>query len=66
MRRIEMKMSDSSFQVVHEESGKRTATFSGLTPNTVYYFKIFGYRGAGPTIGYKTDDPIQQVSIEAK
>lgn len=46
--------------------GKRTATFSGLTPNTVYFFKIFGYRGAGATISYKTDGAIQQVSIEAK
>jgi len=46
--------------------GKQTVTFGGLTLNTVYYFKIFGYRGSGATIGYKTDGTIQQVSIKAK
>jgi len=46
--------------------GVQKAVFGGLTPNTLYYFKIFSYRGAGSNIDYKTDGPIQQVSIQAK
>lgn len=46
--------------------GVQKAIFGGLTPNTVYYFKIFSYRGAGSSIDYKTDGTIQQVSIQAK
>jgi len=66
MQQIEMKMFGSSFQVVHEEAGKQTATFGSLTPNTVYYFNIFTYRGAGSTINYKTDGNVEKVSIQAK
>jgi endonuclease I len=46
--------------------GIETCTFGSLTPNTMYYFKIFGYTGAGASIDYKTDGTVQQVSIEAK
>lgn len=61
-----MEMLGSKFLDFRMNPGKRTTTFSGLTPNTVYYFKIFGYRGAGTTIGYKTDGDIQQISLQAK
>jgi len=47
-------------------AGIRKAIFGGLTPNTVYYFKIFGYTGSGASIDYKTDGTIQQTSITAK
>jgi hypothetical protein len=40
--------------------------FGGLTPNSLYYFKIFGYTGSGANIDYKTDGIIQQVSLLAK
>jgi endonuclease I len=40
--------------------------FGGLTPNSLYYFKIFGYTGSGANIDYKTDGTIQQVSLLAK
>lgn len=46
--------------------GKQTATFGGLTPGIVYYFKIFGYTGSGDQISYKTDETIPQISIQAK
>lgn len=46
--------------------GLGTCTFGGLTENTTYYFKIFGYTGSDVNIDYKTDGTIQQISIEAK
>ncbi|MCD4697209.1 MAG: endonuclease [Bacteroidales bacterium] len=46
--------------------GTATCTFGGLTENTVYYFKIYGYTGSGAAIDYKTDGTVQQISIEAK
>jgi len=39
--------------------------FGNLSPNTMYYFKIFGYTGTGASIDYKTDGGVQQVGIEA-
>ncbi|MFZ4547107.1 MAG: endonuclease, partial [Bacteroidales bacterium] len=35
--------------------GQQSAIFKDLIPNTVYYFKLFGYTGSGSTINYKTD-----------
>lgn len=46
--------------------GVETCIFGGLTPNTPYYFKIFGYTGNGSAIDYKTDGGVMQVSLEAK
>ena len=46
--------------------GVGTCVFGGLTPNTLYYFKIYGYAGSGTGIDYKTDGSVQQVSLEAK
>jgi len=46
--------------------GIESCIFGGLTPNTIYYFKIFGYTGSGTSIAYKTDGTVQQVAIEAK
>ena len=42
-------------------SGVQEAWFSNLTPNTTYYFKIFGYQGSGSSIDYKTDGAVPQV-----
>lgn len=40
--------------------------FGSLSPNTLYYFKIFGYTGSGANIDYKTDGTLQQISLLAK
>lgn len=40
--------------------------FASLTPNTTYYFKIYGFTGSGSSIAYKTDGTVQQLAIEAK
>ncbi|MCF8367650.1 MAG: fibronectin type III domain-containing protein [Bacteroidales bacterium] len=41
-------------------SGIETFEFTGLTPSTTYYFKLFSYNGTGSTINYKTDGTIPQ------
>jgi endonuclease I len=41
--------------------GVQQAWFANLTPNTTYYFKIFGYSGTGGGINYKTDGVIPQI-----
>jgi hypothetical protein len=42
--------------------GTQTATFSGLTENTTYYFKIFPYTNSGTNINYKTNETVPQAS----
>ena len=42
--------------------GVQAATFTGLTSNTTYYFKIYSYTNAGSLINYKLDGVIQQSS----
>jgi hypothetical protein len=37
------------------------AIFKNLTPNTIYYFKIFGYTGSGSNINYKLDGVIPEI-----
>lgn len=39
------------------------AWFTNLVPNTVYYFKMYGYTGTGSGINYKTDGGIPQVEM---
>ena len=45
--------------------GVETCTFKGLLEGTVYYIKMFGYTGSGSFIDFKTDETIQQISIQA-
>jgi len=45
--------------------GKGKCVFGGLTPNMMYYFKIYSHTGTGVSIDYKTDGSVQQVGIEA-
>jgi len=35
--------------------------FTGLNPNTSYYFKLFPYSGSGSSVNYKTDGLVPQV-----
>ncbi|NVO18467.1 MAG: endonuclease [Bacteroidetes bacterium] len=43
--------------------GIQQAIFSVLTPNTTYYFKIFGYTGSGSNISYKTNGIVPQIQM---
>ena len=42
--------------------GVQACTFSGLSSNTTYYFKIFPYTNAGSIIDYKTSEPVPAAS----
>jgi len=42
--------------------GTQTCTFTGLTENTTYYFKIYPYTNSGSAINYKTDGEVPQTS----
>ncbi len=48
--------------VKYVDAGVKTATFSGLNPETTYYFKIFAFNGNGIAINYKTDGNVPQAS----
>jgi len=41
-------------------SGNQNFTFSGLNPQSTYYFKIFPFNGSGANINYKTSLPVPQ------
>jgi len=41
--------------------GVQNVWFRDLLPNTVYYFKIYGYTGSGTGINYKIDGPVPQL-----
>jgi len=40
--------------------GSQSFTWTGLLPNTTYYFKIFPYTNSGSLIDYKTDGNVPQ------
>jgi hypothetical protein len=41
--------------------GVQSAWFTELIPNTVYYFKIFSFKGSGAARTYKTDGTVPQL-----
>ena len=43
-------------------AGTQTCTFTGLSENTTYYFKIYPYTNSGSAINYKTDGTVPQTS----
>lgn len=43
--------------------GVQTLSYSGLTPVTTYYFKIYPFTNSGSNINYKVDGAVQQVSV---
>jgi len=51
---------DDGLLVKNIASGVGTFQFTGLTPNTPYYFRIFPYNGTAASINYKTDGTIPQ------
>ncbi len=42
--------------------GVQTVYFTGLTPSTIYYFKIFPYTNSGININYKTSGTVPNAS----
>lgn len=42
--------------------GQEYIWIKNLTPNTTYYFKMYGYTGSGSSIDYKTDGSVPQIS----
>jgi hypothetical protein len=56
---------NDSFWVKNVSYGIEEVIFSGLTPGTTYYFKMWGYTGSGASIDYKTDGEVLQTSILA-
>jgi endonuclease I len=45
----------------HVLFGVQNVWFKNLNPNTIYYFKLFGYSGSGASIDYKTDGTVPQI-----
>jgi hypothetical protein len=43
--------------------GTESVTFSGLSANTAYYFKIWPYYGSGASIDYKTDGTVPTATV---
>ncbi|HBX65865.1 MAG TPA: hypothetical protein DEG32_06800, partial [Balneolaceae bacterium] len=50
-------LSDGS-AVLNISQGTQSASFSGLNPNTQYYFEIYSYTNSGSNINYKTDGTV--------
>jgi hypothetical protein len=44
--------------------GMQQVWFTNLIPNTLYYFKMYGYRGSGSSINYKVEGEVKQVAIK--
>ncbi|GAB1405233.1 hypothetical protein MASR1M74_24130 [Lentimicrobium sp.] len=44
------------------DAGIETASFSGLSENTTYYFKIWPYTNSGTEIDYKTDGAVPEAT----
>jgi len=57
---------NDSFWVKNISYGVEQAIFGELTPSTNYYFKMWGYKGSGSTIDYKTDGEVAQISKIAR
>lgn len=51
-------LNDGSASVNILYSAADNYTFTGLTPSTTYYFKIFPYNGSSSQINYKTDGTV--------
>lgn len=51
-----------SVLVKNVNAAVQSKIFTGLTPNTTYYFKIFPYNGTGESSNYKTDGTVPEIS----
>ena len=55
---IDTNLSDGSAKVNINYSSPDSVNFSGLFPNTNYYFRVYSYNGTGSQINYKTGGTI--------
>ncbi len=46
--------------------GVQSASITGLSPNTTYYFKIWPYTNSGTDIDYKTNGTVRQTDCETE
>jgi len=53
---------DDSLLVQNVDASVQSHQFTGLTPSTPYYFKIFPYNGGGESSNYKTNGTIPETS----
>ncbi len=53
---------DDSALVHNVPAATQTTQFTGLAPNTTYYFQIYPYNGDNGSVNFKTDNPQQASS----
>lgn len=57
-------LSDGSARVNVLFTASDNYTFSGLSPNTVYYFRIYSYNGVSGQKNYKTDGTVPAINVQ--
>lgn len=55
-------LSDGYARLNISYAAANTINFSGLNPNTTYYFRIYSYNGSGGARNYKTDGTVPQTN----
>lgn len=59
----DLDLSDGQAIVNILYSDPNSFNFNGLTPNTLYYFRMYSYNGSGGSRNYKTDGNVPAISV---
>lgn len=59
---VDLLAENDALLVKNVDAGIATHQFTGLTPNTAYYFKIYPYNGSGESSNYKTDGTVPEAT----